>query len=215
MLASVAESDAPRGARCGPHTCRVLVASAPARRDDLRPPDREQSYPGLYLDPAMIDDELLEGLRWRSAKLNGAPLARTAAPFPTATAPWGRGGRSRKPSARRTSSIGTCARPHTAASRQLPILAAADRAAVARTAAAALGGAIAASGWSDHGLRFALGFEGHSAVTNWRRGDGLPPPWLALALAALDVDDEPCSCFAWRGRRSSAGELVARPPRGR
>ena len=69
---------------------------------------------------------------------------------------------------------------------------AAGRAAVARTAAAeALGGAAAAAGWSDRGLTFALGFEGHGAITSWRRGDRLPPPWLALALAALDVDDEP------------------------
>lgn len=84
------------------------------------------------------------------------------------------------------------------------IEAAAEHAAAARMAAGeALGAFMDAAGWSTRGLRLALGGGGKDALTRWRRGAQLPPPWLALALAALAAGDEP-------GRPIDAAELRAR-----
>lgn len=78
--------------------------------------------------------------------------------------------------------------------------------------AAALRDALEAGGWSDGGLAFALAV-GDSSVTSWRSGRHLPPAWLGLALAALDIDDEPgegLDAAALRAHMAAAGWSVSR-----
>ena len=52
----------------------------------------------------------------------------------------------------------------------------------------ALDALLEAAGWNPAWLAGALGLDGevgHRALTRWRAGTLLPPPWLDLALAAL------------------------------
>ncbi|MYA20239.1 MAG: helix-turn-helix transcriptional regulator [Chloroflexi bacterium] len=89
------------------------------------------------------------------------------------------------------------------------IAAAAEHAAAARTAVAeALRALMDAAGWSARGLGLALGVDGRKTLTRWRRGEQLPPPWLALALAALaegDEPGEPIDAAALRARMEAGG----------
>ena len=89
------------------------------------------------------------------------------------------------------------------------IAAAAEHASTARMAAAeALRAFMDAAGWSRRGLGLALGVGVESTLARWRSGAQLPPPWLALALAALAAGDEagePIDAAALRARMEAGG----------
>ena len=75
-------------------------------------------------------------------------------------------------------------------------------------AAAALDAFMEARGWSARALGRALGIgTDGSFVSQWRRGQRTPPPWLALAIAAIDAGDEPEALDATtlRARMDEAG----------
>ncbi len=66
--------------------------------------------------------------------------------------------------------------------------------AVRAAAAVAFNAVIEERGWSTRALGRALGTGNNgSLVAGWRRGARLPPPWLALALAAVDAGDPPAA----------------------
>ena len=75
-------------------------------------------------------------------------------------------------------------------------------------AAAALDAFMEARGWSARALGRALGIGADGAlVSQWRRGQRIPPPWLAIAIAAVDAGDEPEALDATtlRARMDEAG----------